>query len=1071
MYQPNPIDTHSVMLPSELLELTELIARNVHDIWAENRMAEGWRYGPQRDAEARTTPLLVPYHQLPEAEKRYDRDTAMETLRLIVKLGYRISREAPAPEPSPGTGQAAHRCPVCGSGRLWTLEELCRCDNCGHVFSRAPRAGKHVEPLRLFLSYGRPESAICQRIFQALKERGHDPWFDESEIRTGQNWRDRIVDGISKSQEVLACLSPHSTREHGVCLEELAIAVGVKGGNIHSILLGPEGEVNPPATVRHIQWLDMSDWKSRYEAGPETFEPWFQRKMEELFTIVESPENRAFVGEISRLRSRLDVHYSTGRQNALLKRDFVGRVWLANGVDRWLDEAEAERICVVYGAPGIGKSAFAAHYVHYNHRVAAGLFCHSGRDTFNDPRVVLQTLAYLLACRLPEYRRALLLCLPEEGETLERLSAEELFEELLQKPLSLSIDGGRENMVVVIDGLDECGDAERNALAQVLVSCARGLPGWIRFLVTARPVSPVTSLLSGARRLELTGTQANNRADVTDYFRMRLEGRFSGHPLWKKALETLVERSQGIFLYAELMCGLLEERGTPELGLDCPEELEGVFTLWFRNIFPDERVYRDEFRGPLGVVAGAPEPVPEEELLWLFAWDENRLQDFRRRMGVLLRREKNLFGQETLVVDHDYVRRWLLTRQDSPYHTAPGDAVRTMALGFFRRLEGETGGVTRYEAVHLPCLLKKAGLEEAYWRAIQSRKLHIRIYDAGCEYALWGRWRQGRALLERGLELARVAGWAAGSPDALEVRALYQNALARNLEKAGDLAGQRACLMDMLEAWETLARQRGTPEDWRELEVAFCLNAQHRWATGELAEAAALLERALEVDRRLVREENTQRDKRCLAGTCETLAQVREEQGLLQQAGALRAQARELTRCEAQAPDKPEDLDYWLSAWGRLQEEEGDLAGARESYEACVALHARVPMEDWQPWRYRLAGQDYHNLSEIQRKQGDWGAARRTMETALALEERLQEIRGNLYDRLSLVRNSLSLAALLPSDDRRRAALEERSRELCRTLQDLYGEEGIRPETFERDFPGITDFLLSGGGRKEAGKE
>ena len=90
MYKPNPINTEDVELPRELLELTEKIAENVHDIWAQGRISEGWTYGEVRDDKAKTTPCLVPYSELSEGEKAYDRNTAMETLKMIIKLGYEI---------------------------------------------------------------------------------------------------------------------------------------------------------------------------------------------------------------------------------------------------------------------------------------------------------------------------------------------------------------------------------------------------------------------------------------------------------------------------------------------------------------------------------------------------------------------------------------------------------------------------------------------------------------------------------------------------------------------------------------------------------------------------------------------------------------------------------------------------------------------------------------------------------------------------------------------------------------------------------------------------------------------
>jgi len=93
-YDPNPIDTSRVRLSDELVALTERLAANTHDVWAKQRIAEGWTYGPKRDDATKQNPDLVPYSALPESEKEYDRQTAMQTLKAIVALGYRIDASA-----------------------------------------------------------------------------------------------------------------------------------------------------------------------------------------------------------------------------------------------------------------------------------------------------------------------------------------------------------------------------------------------------------------------------------------------------------------------------------------------------------------------------------------------------------------------------------------------------------------------------------------------------------------------------------------------------------------------------------------------------------------------------------------------------------------------------------------------------------------------------------------------------------------------------------------------------------------------------------------------------------------
>ena len=86
------MDTNDVRLPEELNGLVEQMAKNVHEVWAQTRIQQGWTYGPERNDALKHHPCLVPYEELPESEKEYDRNTSIETLKLICKLGFKISR-------------------------------------------------------------------------------------------------------------------------------------------------------------------------------------------------------------------------------------------------------------------------------------------------------------------------------------------------------------------------------------------------------------------------------------------------------------------------------------------------------------------------------------------------------------------------------------------------------------------------------------------------------------------------------------------------------------------------------------------------------------------------------------------------------------------------------------------------------------------------------------------------------------------------------------------------------------------------------------------------------------------
>lgn len=91
-YVPAPLDTSNVVLSDELNELSEAMAKNVHEVWARSRYAQGWTFGSERSDSLKTHPCLIPYEELPECEKDFDRFTSAETLKFIMEMGFEIKR-------------------------------------------------------------------------------------------------------------------------------------------------------------------------------------------------------------------------------------------------------------------------------------------------------------------------------------------------------------------------------------------------------------------------------------------------------------------------------------------------------------------------------------------------------------------------------------------------------------------------------------------------------------------------------------------------------------------------------------------------------------------------------------------------------------------------------------------------------------------------------------------------------------------------------------------------------------------------------------------------------------------
>ena len=186
------------------------------------------------------------------------------------------------------------KCPFCGSEDIYYSKKrkIFVCEDCDKTFSelQIPNVEKKdLAGLDLFFSYGHDKNRVLvERIKRDLEQRGHRVWIDTNEIKAGDYWRKDILNGVMKSANVIAFLSEHSTRNPGVCLDELKIAVCVKGASVKTVLLEPEYKIKQPATLSDIQWLDMSEWVDIRQNSQEEFERWYQQKFEQLCNIIES---------------------------------------------------------------------------------------------------------------------------------------------------------------------------------------------------------------------------------------------------------------------------------------------------------------------------------------------------------------------------------------------------------------------------------------------------------------------------------------------------------------------------------------------------------------------------------------------------------------------------------------------------------------------------------------------------------------------------------------------------------------------------------------------------------------
>ncbi|SDI81058.1 toll/interleukin-1 receptor domain-containing protein, partial [Propionivibrio dicarboxylicus] len=510
--------------------------------------------------------------------------------------------------------------------------------------------------MKIFLSYGHDDNAeLVQKIRDDLENGingGHDAWIDKFKIKAGDEWRRSITDGIIDSERVLAFMSKHSVREPGVCHDELAIALGHKGGNISTVLVEPLKDEELPLSVSHIQRLDMSDWKARKAEDPEAFEVWYREKFAEILRIIR--ENAGFSGEIEKLAEKLRPMDNNPIIGGLLGRGFVGRGWLFEEIEAWRKNERHNRVYCLAAGPGFGKSAISAWLAHTNKiQVIAAHFCRYDQPNWSEPGAVIRNIAFQMATRLPDYRRFLLHQIehleknastmdlgaeltrlgrtgqPISSETITQLAAQaqtpktfdkltpaELFDTLIAGPAQIGIDGGRERYLIVIDALDEAG----KELIRYLADRQNDLPRWLALFATSRPNDDgVQQFLTRLNAHSVEPDNDSNRDDAREWIGTWLTERKMPEAQQAPIVEPLLAASEANFHYLTAYRQMVEHAGPAgDALLKAPEAypkgLSGLYLQFFERQFggDDQRLgnYRQHQRPLLRLVMASRRPLP-----------------------------------------------------------------------------------------------------------------------------------------------------------------------------------------------------------------------------------------------------------------------------------------------------------------------------------------------------------------------------------------------------------------------------------------------------------------------------
>lgn len=525
------------------------------------------------------------------------------------------------------------KCPFCGSEYVLfsRKKQMHLCEDCGKSFDGSTAQKKQ---LRIFLSYGHDKNAVVVgMIKRELELRGHYVWMDQTDIHHGQDWREQITKGLLESDRVISFMSRHTVRDRGVCLDELKIALCVREAELHTVLLEPEAEVRPPASLTSRQWLDMSEWEKHISADGECLDDWFSEQAELLCRSIESIEAEQFSGQIQQLRDQLIPELYDSRRFRLVDRMFEGRDWLRKAVDIWKTDGKAEKFFCLYGVPGSGKSTFLAHLMHYDPSFVGGVFFEWDEGRRDAMPAVIRSLSFQLASKLPDYRQQLIRIL-EENKDIGKYSKNELFRVLLTDPLNNCIDGKRATYLIALDALDEVLEVQPDGAA-FLTEKLRNLPNWLRVVVTSRKVSTVTALLEDAEQINLDAACTENNRDIGKYVTRRLRDVKGYH---YDITNRLIQRAEGSFLYAVFYCdGVLSGSIDPNDSESMPQGLGSFYIQNFHRMFRNEKAYA-AVRPALELLICC-DSIPSEVVQGTTGMDFYAFRAFRRKLGSFIREE------------------------------------------------------------------------------------------------------------------------------------------------------------------------------------------------------------------------------------------------------------------------------------------------------------------------------------------------------------------------------------------------------------------------------------------------
>ena len=907
------------------------------------------------------------------------------------------------------------KCIYCGSEDVIyrKFHHIWECQDCGESFDPDERE-RMTEEINVFFSYAHDDedfengAVVVDRLKQLIEEKSGGKikiWLDTYSIPRNKDWRELITGGIVESDRFVGFMSRKALRDPGVCRDELGIAVGSRYGIISCVLLEGERTLNPPAEFTERQWIDLSDWKKKRDEGEAEFERFLNDAADELIGILRDPETLRFNHEVKKLKESLGISAvdEMTRIDELLKFKMTGRGWLENIINTWLNDKNGSRVMTLYADPGAGKSLFSAHFQFANPNVIAALACDSRSEEYSQTDKITDRLAYLIALRLPDYRRQLMHILTDKN-TLAK-TGHDRFNILIATPLSRVIDGERSAKLIIIDGLDE---AKSGALAEFIRSYHDKLKPYIRILITARPERMLRRQLAPSAEFSCTELNLDdyaemNDADIRQYYEENLEDLLKDRPGRDVFMNRLVEASSGIFYYTFTILPQLREsleNGEPLESMTFPKGLNALLLKTFLRKFgePDAsgsvEKYNAFVREPLSMVAASPYALPLKTLQKMQGWTNARLEDFLRSLETML----DLSGG-FIRLFHKSFTDWLNDSEASAAFYAPKeDGIRSLAAACFKAFEQGADEMDTYELANASRLLRSAGMKKEYEQLTDSSEYTSALKKLAKAYADD---RQHERAAELYLEYARIFKEKcenSGDPDQAN-EAVWGNIYACDvLINMLDYTAAEVAANAALRIAEKFAKKYpDNPQMQRDLcgsynNLGGIAKAMNDYTAAEVA-ANAALKIAEKLAEKYPEDPQMQRD---LSVSYSRLGDVAEAMNDYKAAEGHYARALEISKRLAEKypeyPNLQRDLSALYQRLGVIAEAMNDYKAAEGYYAKALEISKRLAEKYQEDLDFqRDLSVSYSRLGNIAEAMNDYKTAEGYYSKALEIRERLVE--------------------------------------------------------------------------------